>query len=402
MILVAHSMGGLVARCMMHKIAVKRGRPAKDLVAKLFTYGTPHGGIAFQSGLLNWFEDVIGPAGSDIFAPQNMYGYLTPGKKYGEEPKEGENWDPQSMPPDVFDTDDIFCLIGTDSKDNRLSRKVVGPKSDGLVRIERADVRKAHRAFVFKSHSGTYGEVNAEEGYQNLRRFLFGRWKVRVDRWPPTVPGEPKSGERHLAGGHASVGARVVGGPQRATGRPVQPYPTQCGTRTTPGQPGPSGAAAHHLPDGLHDSDRANPNHGAEAAARHHGRARYSLTLRVAKLKEDDHFFDFSDHLEQVFEWADSVIVDVGPDDSQTGLYAWAKWNSEVKGAIEDFDPIAGQPCPITNVSDGQMQFDLPLPAPAKSLEILGTDSKLRFTITDRMTTSGTSAQLARQQTLPL
>ena len=44
--------------------------------------------------------------------------------------------------------------------------------------IENAYVKDAHRAFIFKSHSGSYGEVNSEEGYQNLRRFLFGRWAV--------------------------------------------------------------------------------------------------------------------------------------------------------------------------------------------------------------------------------
>ena len=59
----AHSMGGLVARCMMQKIClqpetrdrIKLGYPeprleARDLVAKFFTYGTPHGGIVFNIG----------------------------------------------------------------------------------------------------------------------------------------------------------------------------------------------------------------------------------------------------------------------------------------------------------------------------------------------------------------
>ena len=57
---------------------------------------------------------------------------------------------------------------------------MVGPKSDGLVRIEHAYVENAHRAFIDKSHSGSFGEVNSEEGYQNLRRFLFGRFAVTV------------------------------------------------------------------------------------------------------------------------------------------------------------------------------------------------------------------------------
>ncbi|HUO41123.1 MAG TPA: alpha/beta hydrolase, partial [Mycobacterium sp.] len=178
-VLVAHSMGGLIARCMMQKVAIEKSDPAKNLVARLFTYGTPHGGIVFQTGLLNSFEEEIGPAGSDIFAPEKMYGYLTPNHTFGE--LAPQDWDPQAIPLDVFDTDNVFCLIGTDSKDYGVSKQVVGPRSDGLVRIEHAYVRNAHRAFVFKSHSGSYGEVNSEEGYQNLRRFLFGRWQVRVD-----------------------------------------------------------------------------------------------------------------------------------------------------------------------------------------------------------------------------
>ena len=34
-------------------------------------------------------------------------------------------------------------------------------------------------AYVYRSHSGYYGIVNSEEGYQNLTRFLFG--DVRID-----------------------------------------------------------------------------------------------------------------------------------------------------------------------------------------------------------------------------
>ena len=34
------------------------------------------------------------------------------------------------------------------------------------------------RAFVHRSHSGHYGIVNSEEGYQNLTRFLFGALRV--------------------------------------------------------------------------------------------------------------------------------------------------------------------------------------------------------------------------------
>jgi len=189
-IIVAHSMGGLVARCMMQKICLlpdKRDpntprdrEPAKNLVSKFFTYGTPHGGISFDIGALNWAEEAFGPAGADIFAPAKMYGYLTKDAQFGDAPADRSNWDPQVIPEDIFPAANMFCLVGTDPRDYGLSRVVVGPKSDGLVRIEHAYVRGANRAYVYKSHSGTYGEVNSEEGYQNLRRFLFGRWKVQV------------------------------------------------------------------------------------------------------------------------------------------------------------------------------------------------------------------------------
>jgi len=55
---------------------------------------------------------------------------------------------------------------------------VVGPQSDGLVQIDNAYVRGAHRAYIHRSHSGRYGMVDSEEGYQNLQRFLFGDFKI--------------------------------------------------------------------------------------------------------------------------------------------------------------------------------------------------------------------------------
>ncbi|MGO1501111.1 MAG: hypothetical protein ACTHWH_07485 [Marinobacter sp.] len=51
--------------------------------------------------------------------------------------------------------------------------------SDGLVAIKNASVQGSPRAYVYRSHSGPYGIVNSEEGYQNMVRFLFG--DVRVD-----------------------------------------------------------------------------------------------------------------------------------------------------------------------------------------------------------------------------
>jgi hypothetical protein len=68
-----------------------------------------------------------------------------------------------------------------------LSSWAAGDASDGLVRIENATTHgpgpdgndvSSPRAFVHRSHSGHYGIVNSEEGYQNLTRFLFGALRV--------------------------------------------------------------------------------------------------------------------------------------------------------------------------------------------------------------------------------
>lgn len=78
-----------------------------------------------------------------------MYGYLTLGATFGDlQPGE---WAPRTMPDEVFDVDDIFCLVGTDRTDYGPPRLVVGPKSDGLVRVENAYVKGAHWSFIDKS-----------------------------------------------------------------------------------------------------------------------------------------------------------------------------------------------------------------------------------------------------------
>jgi pimeloyl-ACP methyl ester carboxylesterase len=376
-VLVAHSMGGLIARCMMQKVAVEREDPAKNLVARLFTYGTPHGGIVFQTAVLNWFEDVVGPAGSDIFAPEKMYGYLTPNHTFGELAPNG--WDSQAIPPDVFDSNDVFCLIGTDPKDYGVSKQVVGPKSDGLVRIEHAYVRNAHRAFVYKSHSGSYGEVNSEEGYQNLRRFLFGRWQVRVDL--AVLPAYGELGDTQppvfwQADMRLAVrGLPVVLSEQRAD----QYTPIQLNAELQQRQDSPD----HPVP--LLTTFLLDPaSQPGSAPAQHQGRARYSLTLRVGHIAQQESSFDFSEHLEQVPDWADTAIFDIGPNDAGDGLQAWAAWNSEVNGAIDQFDPITPNPCPIAPTTDGRWQFRVPLPATARALPILGPKATLLLTITDR------------------
>jgi pimeloyl-ACP methyl ester carboxylesterase len=386
--LVAHSMGGLVARCMIQKICQLQDAegntrmPARDIVAKLFTYGTPHGGIAFEISALNWAQEAFGPAGADVFAPEKMYGYLTPGADFGQTPQNPRSWDPQRVPAEVFSAGDIFCLVGTDSQDYGAPKLLVGPRSDGLVRIEHAYVRGANRAYVHKSHSGSYGEVNSEEGYQNLRRFLFGRWRVQVDfdRLPrgSTDDGRDEwQADMRLAVRGLSV---VMSEQLAAHWCPIQLNDEL--TRPVDSVDTPVPLVASFLLDPAQQLPQAQN--------RHEGRARYSLTLRVFKVPERDGLFRFRDHLEQVPDWADTLIVDVAPTEDGTGLRAWMAWNSQVHGALDEFDPITqGVPDASADAAAFERAGDalicrIDLPPSARALAVLGEDARLAISIRER------------------
>lgn len=209
--LVAHSMGGLICRSYLQHPEIPdlegnreaSGNWRKKGVDKLFTYGTPHGGIEFRRGL-GWAEglrDFFDPNNAGNFGPKRMREFLGL---------------PESTPlnsmNERYPEERIFCLIGTDSRDyaaaGGLARRAVGPLSDGLVQIKNASVLGAPRAFVHRSHSGYYGLVNSESGYQNLRRFLFGDTRVLVEvtdvqvTLPPQVQNEKDNGRKIRASYH--------------------------------------------------------------------------------------------------------------------------------------------------------------------------------------------------------
>lgn len=366
--LVAHSMGGLVSRCMLQKVCQEEGRlPGPAIVDKFFTYATPHGGISFQTGngLLDWAMEVFGPAGADIFAPDVMYGYLTAGAQWKQKPPEG--WRANEMPREVFDPKRVFSLVGTDAKDYGIVEKVVGPKSDGLVMIDRAYVRDAHRAFVHRSHSGRYGIVNSEEGYQNLRRFLFATMQVNVGLAGLELPPAPE-GTKEVWQADIRVSMR---------GLPVVMHEQQ---------------AAHHCPIQLTmETQRERDTADAPAplttvflldATRFHGdpleerppRCRYAMQLRVFRLREKNGFFFWQDHLEQIADWEDTLIVDAGrlEDDDEATVRAWAAWNSDIPTANAERDPIAAD---ALEVGEGVVDIDLP----AAAREVLGASSRIRL-----------------------
>jgi len=167
--LVAHSMGGLVCRCFLQNDTIST--PAdRELISKVFTYATPHNGIEMAG--MN-VPAILGLWDLNNFNRTKMAEYLG----LSGNPDRVDSLDGK------FDPQRFFCFVGTNHRDYEvalgMSQKLAGEMSDGLVKIENATVRNAPRAFAYRSHSGPYGVVNSEEGYQNLVRFLFG--DLRVD-----------------------------------------------------------------------------------------------------------------------------------------------------------------------------------------------------------------------------
>ncbi|MBA6411817.1 hypothetical protein H2508_01675 [Parahaliea sp. F7430] len=183
--LVAHSMGGLLCRCYLQNICrygapegydgagleLSENGPSPHYVEKLFTYGTPHNGIE----VLGLNVPDLGPI--DKFQLANFSRSRM--RKYLKNDKEAV---PVNSLDGAFDPHKCFCFIGSNYKDYnaffKLSKQVTGPASDGLVMMANSYIEAAPRSVAHRSHSGYFGLVNSESGYQNLRRFLFGTLRV--------------------------------------------------------------------------------------------------------------------------------------------------------------------------------------------------------------------------------
>lgn len=366
--LVAHSMGGLICRSLIQKVIpdLRPERAATDYVARLFTYGTPHGGIEFEVGfgLLERVRDTFGVAGADVFGPRRMYDYLTP-ERDGSPDEPPEGWSSRQIPEEVFPNHRIFCLVGTNPRDYAaafgLSSKAVGAKSDGLVQIDNAYLAGTRHAFVHRSHSGRYGMVNSEEGYQNLRRFLFGDLAVQADliglRLPHDDPGVVWQGETRLS----------------IRGLPITMHEQ---------------LAAHHCPVqfgaavGADTADRPIPlvtTYLSSGASRPTDTMRYTLQVRVLSLRQHEGAFQFFDHLEQNADFDDILVVDVAHRDA--GFAAWAAWKSQIPTALRDYRP-EGPPLTDEDPATGSWVATVLLPDNAR--RFLGPDATVRLAVSAR------------------
>lgn len=181
--LVAHSMGGLVCRAFLQNPSLGKAE-ARALVDKVFTYATPHNGIDIL-GIGN-VPEWLTLYGINTFNRDEIAKLLA--LKKADRPDNGA-----VNIVTGFDGSRIFNLVGTNPGDYKAARGAsslaVGDASDGLVRIDNATTRSwqgrklvdSPQAFVHRSHSGYYGIVNSEEGFQNLVRFLYA--DVRADGW---------------------------------------------------------------------------------------------------------------------------------------------------------------------------------------------------------------------------
>ena len=212
--LVAHSMGGLVCRAFLQNPDYD-AQKARELVDKIFTYATPHNGIdiALLGNVPNWLKLYS----ANAFNRDEIARLLA----LNPPDRDGDSVDMLTG----FPSSRMFNLVGTNPADYKvaagLSSVAAGEASDGLVRIKNATTRGKNangqieaspHAFVHRSHSGYFGIVNSEEGYQNMVRFLYG--DVRADGYleideltlPPAVE-EQRAANREV---HASYQFEVA------------------------------------------------------------------------------------------------------------------------------------------------------------------------------------------------
>lgn len=383
--LVAHSMGGLICRSLLQRVipetlAAEEGKidPAAGAryVARVFTYATPHGGIRFAVGfgLLEKIRDVLGVQGADIFGPDRMYEYLTPPALRRRLTRKA--FVGTQMPDDGFPLDELFCLVGSNPGDYDvalgLSSKAVGARSDGLVQIDNAAVQGAPLAVVHRSHSGRYGIVNSEEGYQNLQRFLFGDLKIEVELAGFTVgKAAPPEVEFQLDVGLAIRGLPVMVHEQSAAHFcPVQIEHWKEGDPIDSPLP---------LLTTFLSSKAPRPRVGGREVPR----LRHALRLRLMSIREKEGHFFFDDHLEQTEDWQDTLVVDIEPPGKDRPLpKAWAAWNSAIPTAVRDWNPEDKDQLRDMDDTPGRWRGHIGVPDFAKDL--LGANAGINLTVTPR------------------
>lgn len=361
--LVAHSMGGLICRAFLQNPTLGSAE-ARGAVDKLFTYATPHNGIDMRivRNVPGWlsFGDV------NNFNRERMATYLD--LPPGDDVSIVKNFRPER----------IFNLVGTNPRDyaaaGGLSAWAAGDASDGLVRIENATTHgpgpdgkdvSSPRAFVHRSHSGHYGIVNSEEGYQNLTRFLFGA--LRVDgildiddiTLPAEVQTEFKAGKGMRASYQFEVAVSVRGCQWQMTRREVREnsaifrsyddlFPGDDGTNRPPNR-----AKSPHLFSVFLDPSKSVKASGSVSFA-------FDLKVLVPDYEVDGVLF-MKRHFEGGYIMREFILVEAFPDEAALG--GW-----RIKYGYQENNPGRPGINAVTRQLDGEagIAFDIPIAQKAR------------------------------------
>ncbi|MFD2935087.1 esterase/lipase family protein [Spirosoma flavum] len=185
-ILVAHSMGGLVCRALIQNLYPESGVDPKSKIHRLVTMGSPHGGIEFgivPDFLESFIVNTFNPGGANMFYDQQMRQYL---KLDPDEPMNSlGNISKASKADKSFPVARCFCVIGSNHAAYNVlggqQQRITGNFSDGLVKQDRAFIEGAFTANVHRAHSSRdQGIVNSYQSFENIQRFLFGDTKVAI------------------------------------------------------------------------------------------------------------------------------------------------------------------------------------------------------------------------------
>jgi hypothetical protein len=360
--LVAHSMGGLVCRAFLQN--KKLGDPAaRKAVEKFFTYGTPHNGIDVHliGNVPNWLSF----HNTDDFNRDRMAEYLDIKAQY----KKTEDASLLTG----FDPNRAFNLVGTNAHDYAVamgvSKLLAGEMSDGLVRIENATTHgiidgkdvSSPRAFVNRSHSGHYGLVNSEEGYQNLSRFFFGDLRADgiLDIAEITLPPKiremlDKEDKEVRASYHFEVVVSVRGKQWQLHRRTraecsaiFRKYDDLFGPK---GKPKKS-ESPHLFSTFLDSSKRVN------TARKSLG---FAVDLRVLVPDyEVDGFLFLNDHFEGGYIYRDRILIEATPPADEKGTWS-------VRYGFERESPIATTTdAPVeADPETGGIRFEIPIEQP--------------------------------------
>ncbi|MGB7445149.1 MAG: hypothetical protein WA919_29100 [Coleofasciculaceae cyanobacterium] len=176
--IIAHSMGGLLAREAVQVTYPNLGLKAEDYINKIVTLGTPHQGVTFQI-LKDWpgiemAEDLekMNPEFQDN--QQNKASFWNFGKHFPLKrllTVVGTNYQSYN-----FRSGAVLNRIFSTSGEYGLHYN----RSDGLVKQTSAIIPGSASTFLHKSHGGFNSLLTSRESYEVITRFFFGNVRTRL------------------------------------------------------------------------------------------------------------------------------------------------------------------------------------------------------------------------------